>query len=70
MPAKPLSYFHTDIQLRYSVISSEALWPRKAGTGNPAAGMFTADVLASLENQAERDTEGFQQGKDVTQAGL
>lgn len=53
-----------------SVISGEVLWPRKAGTENPAARTFTAAVLASLENQAEGDTEGFQQGKDVTQAGL
>lgn len=64
------SNFTTPKPTTGSVISGEALWPQKAGTGNPAARTFTADVLASLENQAEGDTEGFQQGKDVTQAGL
>lgn len=53
-----------------SVISGEALWPQKAGIVNPAARTFTTDVLASLENPAEGDTEGIRPGKDVTQAGL
>lgn len=64
------SNFATPKPTTGSVVSGEALWPQKAGTVNPAARTFTADVLASLENQAERDTEGFQQGKDVTQTGL
>lgn len=53
------SNFATPKPTTGSVISGEVLWPRKAGTVNPAARTFTAAVLAPLKTRLRETLKVF-----------